>query len=117
MRGPGGVPSAAGRTARDLRSGYEDSYDICGLNGNAAFLMIFRSSHRGGRQLSISAPEVAHLLAAVAALMVAAHTLGGLFARFRQPRVIGEIAGLVLGPTRSGSWRRTQERGLVPAAT
>jgi Kef-type K+ transport system membrane component KefB len=49
--------------------------------------------------LSMSAPEVAYLLAAVAALMIAAHTLGTLFARFRQPRVIGEIAaGLVLEP-------------------
>jgi Kef-type K+ transport system membrane component KefB len=36
---------------------------------------------------------------ALAVLLVAAHALGALFARWRQPRVIGEIAaGLVLEP-------------------
>ena len=47
--------------------------------------------------MKIDTTAVAHLLAALTALLVAAHALGGLFARFRQPRVIGEIvAGLVL---------------------
>jgi Kef-type K+ transport system membrane component KefB len=53
--------------------------------------------------VGVDTPAVAHLLAALAALMVAAHALGALFARCRQPRVIGEIAaGLVLGPTLLG---------------
>jgi Kef-type K+ transport system membrane component KefB len=42
----------------------------------------------------------AHVLLALAALLVAAHTFGYLFQRLRQPRVVGEIlGGLVLGPT------------------
>jgi hypothetical protein len=32
----------AGRTGQGLRSGCEVSYDICGLSGAAAFLMIFQ---------------------------------------------------------------------------
>jgi Kef-type K+ transport system membrane component KefB len=57
----------------------------------------------------------AHLLAALAALLVAAHALGALFARFRQPRVIGEIAaGLVLGPTLLGHLAPGAESWLVP---
>ena len=53
--------------------------------------------------MGIDTPAVAHLLAALAALMVAAHALGTVLARWRQPRVIGEIAaGLVLGPTLLG---------------
>src|SRR5207249_3929451 len=48
--------------------------------------------------------------------MVAAHTLGMLFARFRQPRVIGEIAaGLVLGPTLLGHIAPGAESRLFPA--
>jgi Kef-type K+ transport system membrane component KefB len=67
--------------------------------------------------LSINASAVAHLLAAIAALMVAAHTLGSLFTRFRQPRVIGEIAaGLVLGPTLLGHLAPGPESWLLPAA-
>jgi Kef-type K+ transport system membrane component KefB len=66
--------------------------------------------------LSINASAVAHLLAAIAALMVGAHTLGSLFARFRQPRVIGEIAaGLVLGPTLLGHLAPGPESWLLPA--
>jgi Kef-type K+ transport system membrane component KefB len=66
--------------------------------------------------VSIDAPAAAHLLAALAALLVAAHTLGSLFARFRQPRVIGEIgAGLVLGPTLLGHVAPSVESRLFPA--
>jgi Kef-type K+ transport system membrane component KefB len=47
--------------------------------------------------------------------MVAAHALGTLFARFRQPRVIGEIAaGLVLGPTLLGHMVPGAESWLFP---
>jgi Kef-type K+ transport system membrane component KefB len=47
--------------------------------------------------------ETAHLLFALALLLISAHTFGYLFARMRQPQVIGEIlGGLVLGPTLLG---------------
>jgi HAMP domain-containing protein len=42
--------------------------------------------------LTIDTTAVAQLLAALVTLLVAAHLLSALFARFRQPRVIGEIA-------------------------
>jgi Kef-type K+ transport system membrane component KefB len=65
--------------------------------------------------LTIDTTAAAHLLAALAALLVAAHGLGALFARFRQPRVIGEIAaGLVLGPTLLGHLASGAESWLVP---
>jgi Kef-type K+ transport system membrane component KefB len=65
--------------------------------------------------LTIDTATVAHLLAALAALLVAAHALGAVFARFRQPRVIGEIAaGLVLGPTLLGHLAPSAESWLVP---
>jgi Kef-type K+ transport system membrane component KefB len=67
--------------------------------------------------LTIDTTAVAHLLAALATLLVAAHALGALFARFRQPRVIGEIAaGLVLGPTLLGHVAPGAESRLFPAA-
>ena len=67
--------------------------------------------------MTIDTTAVAHLLAALTTLLVAAHTLGSLFARFRQPRVIGEIAaGLVLGPTLLGHVAPGVESGLFPAA-
>jgi len=66
--------------------------------------------------MSIDASAVAQLLTALAALMVVAHMLGALFARFRQPRVIGEIAaGLVLGPTLLGHLAPGLESRLFPA--
>ena len=66
--------------------------------------------------MSMSATAVAHLLAALAVLMLAAHTLGTLCARLRQPRVIGEIAaGLVLGPTLLGQFAPGAEAWLFPA--
>jgi Kef-type K+ transport system membrane component KefB len=66
--------------------------------------------------MSLGASAVAQLLAALAALMVVAHMLGTLFARFRQPRVIGEIAaGLVLGPTLLGHVAPGLESRLFPA--
>ncbi|HLJ87962.1 MAG TPA: cation:proton antiporter [Candidatus Angelobacter sp.] len=45
------------------------------------------------------------LIFQIAVLLVGAHLLGYLFARLRQPRVIGEIlAGIVLGPFVLGQW-------------
>ncbi len=67
--------------------------------------------------MTIDTTGVAHLLAALAALLVAAHMLGAIFARFRQPRVIGEIAaGLLLGPTLLGHLAPGAESWLFPAA-
>jgi Kef-type K+ transport system membrane component KefB len=67
--------------------------------------------------LTIDTTGVAHLLAALAALLVAAHLLGAIFARFRQPRVIGEIAaGLLLGPTLLGHLAPRAESWLFPAS-
>jgi Kef-type K+ transport system membrane component KefB len=50
--------------------------------------------------LTLSSPDLARMLVALALLLVSAHAFGNLFARLRQPRVIGEIVGgLLLGPT------------------
>jgi Kef-type K+ transport system membrane component KefB len=54
--------------------------------------------------MSLTTPEIAKLLLALGLLLVAAHACGYLFARFRQPPVIGEIVGgLMLGPTVFGA--------------
>jgi Kef-type K+ transport system membrane component KefB len=54
--------------------------------------------------VSLTTAEVARVVLALALLLVAAHACGQLFARFRQPPVIGEIlGGLVLGPTIFGA--------------
>ena len=50
--------------------------------------------------MTFSDADLARLLIALAVLLVAAHGAGSLFARFRQPRAIGEIVGgIALGPT------------------
>jgi predicted Kef-type K+ transport protein len=97
---------------------HDDIYDICGFNGPGLLVHTSRAWRRG-RELSlkIETTGVAQLLAALATLLVAAHALGALFARFRQPRVIGEIAaGLVLGPTLLGHVVPGAESWLFPAA-
>jgi Kef-type K+ transport system membrane component KefB len=59
--------------------------------------------------VTLSASELSHLLLALMLLLSAAHACGYLFARFGQPRVVGEIlGGLLLGPTAFGA--------LLPAA-
>lgn len=53
--------------------------------------------------MSLSNADVTHLLLALVLLLVAAHGLGRLFVRLRQPKVAGEIlGGLLLGPTLFG---------------
>jgi Kef-type K+ transport system membrane component KefB len=48
--------------------------------------------------------DLAHVLLVLLLILVMAHAVGGLFARFGQPRVIGEICGgLLLGPTVLGA--------------
>ena len=66
--------------------------------------------------MSLSNADVTQLLLAFLLLLVAAHGLGWLFARLRQPRVAGEIlGGLLLGPTLFGlllpDWQRTVFQG------
>jgi Kef-type K+ transport system membrane component KefB len=61
--------------------------------------------------MSLSNSDATHLLLAFLLLLLAAHSLGFLFARLRQPRVAGEIlGGLLLGPTVFGlllpDWQR-----------
>lgn len=51
----------------------------------------------------MSSSEVGNVILALFLLLVGANTLGHLFARFRQPKVAGEIlAGILLGPTLLG---------------
>ena len=53
--------------------------------------------------MSLSTTDIAHILVAIAALLLAAHGVGSLFVRVRQPRAIGEVVGgLLLGPTLLG---------------
>jgi Kef-type K+ transport system membrane component KefB len=53
--------------------------------------------------LSLSTTDITHILVAIAALLLAAHGMGSLFVRVRQPRAIGEVVGgLLLGPTLLG---------------
>jgi len=60
--------------------------------------------------------EIARLLLALALLLIFAHTFGLIFARFRQPRVIGEIlGGLLLGPTALGAIAPDLQSAIFPA--
>ena len=52
---------------------------------------------------------------AVAIVMLAARLLGVLFARFGQPRVMGEVtAGILLGPTLLGKLLPAVEANIFP---
>jgi Kef-type K+ transport system membrane component KefB len=54
--------------------------------------------------MSFTDIDLARLLIALAILLVAAHGVGALFARFKQPPAIGEIiGGLLLGPSALGA--------------
>ena len=54
--------------------------------------------------MSFSDIDLARLLIALAVLLIAAHGMGNLFARFGQPPAIGEIlGGMLLGPSWAGS--------------
>jgi Kef-type K+ transport system membrane component KefB len=66
--------------------------------------------------MSLSDADLFRLLAALVLLLVAARLLGRLFARFRQPPVVGEIlGGLLLGPTLFGLLAPEAQRWLFPA--
>lgn len=65
----------------------------------------------------LSYQEITHILLALAALLVAAHTCAAIFRRFRQPPVIGEIVGgLLLGPTIFGNLAPTMHQSIFPSA-
>ena len=65
---------------------------------------------------TLETTDVAHILIALAVLMVAAHGVGSIFVRFRQPRAIGEVlGGLLLGATVLGYLWPSATAWLFPA--
>src|SRR5205085_3449095 len=69
-----------------------------------------------GVQVSLQTADIAHILMAFAALLLAAHGMGSLFVRFRQPRAIGEVVGgLLLGLTVFGHFAPNAQSWLFPA--
>jgi Kef-type K+ transport system membrane component KefB len=69
---------------------------------------------RGGA-LSFADIDLARLLVALAVLLIAAHGMGGLFARLGQPPAIGEIVGgILLGPTALGAIFPAVQHWLFP---
>jgi len=66
--------------------------------------------------MNLTPSATAHLVLATALLLAAAHMAGGLFARWRYPRVVGEIVGgLMLGPSLLGAALPAAEHGLFPS--
>ncbi|MGH2540828.1 MAG: cation:proton antiporter, partial [Actinomycetota bacterium] len=66
--------------------------------------------------MTLGAEGLARLLASITLLLIAAHVFGYLFARYRQPRVIGEIiGGLMLGPTVLGAIAPGVQASLFPS--
>ncbi|WP_433532910.1 cation:proton antiporter [Micromonospora sp. CA-263727] len=64
----------------------------------------------------MASAELFKLIAGLMLLLLAAHLVGRLFARFRQPPVIGEIlGGLLLGPTVLGQLAPDAQRWLFPS--
>jgi Kef-type K+ transport system membrane component KefB len=69
-----------------------------------------------GVQVSLQTTDVAHILMALAALLLAAHGMGSVFVRFRQPRAIGEVVGgLLLGLTAFGYLAPSAQSWLFPS--
>lgn len=61
--------------------------------------------------------DLARLLVALAVLLIAAHGMGSLFARFGQPPAIGEIlGGILLGPTALAAVFPSVQRWVFPGA-
>jgi Kef-type K+ transport system membrane component KefB len=66
--------------------------------------------------VSLATTDYAHILMALAALLCAAHAMGSVFVRFRQPRAIGEVVGgLFLGLTVFGYFAPHAQSWLFPA--
>ena len=60
--------------------------------------------------------DLARLLIALAVLLLAAHGVGALFARFRQPAAVGEIVGgILLGPSALGAAFPAVQHWIFPA--
>ena len=71
--------------------------------------------HEQGGGMSLTDADIAHILLALVCLLLAAHACGYLFARLRQPPVIGEIlGGLLLGPTVFGALLSDQQAWVFP---
>jgi Kef-type K+ transport system membrane component KefB len=67
-------------------------------------------------RITLETTDVAHILMALAALLLAAHTMGSVFVRFRQPRAIGEVVGgLLLGLTVFGYLAPHAQSWLFPS--
>jgi Kef-type K+ transport system membrane component KefB len=65
---------------------------------------------------SLTTPDLAHTMIALAALLLCAHGIGSLFVRFRQPRAIGEVmGGLLLGGTVLGRFVPSAATWLFPS--
>jgi Kef-type K+ transport system membrane component KefB len=65
--------------------------------------------------VTLATDDLAHILLALALLVAVAHGLGYVFARFRQPAVIGEIlGGLLLGPTLFGELFPDAQASVFP---
>jgi Kef-type K+ transport system membrane component KefB len=66
--------------------------------------------------MSFTDVDLARVLIALAVLLLAAHGVGALFARFRQPPAIGEIiGGLLLGPSALGAAFPAVQHWIFPA--
>ncbi len=65
--------------------------------------------------MSFADIDLARLLIALAVLLIAAHGIGALFARFHQPPAIGEIVGgILLGPSALGAASPAVEHWIFP---
>jgi len=65
--------------------------------------------------MTLTETDLFHFLLAASVLLSLAYATGGLFARWRQPRVIGEIlGGLLLGPTVLGALAPGLQAELIP---
>jgi Kef-type K+ transport system membrane component KefB len=68
--------------------------------------------------VSLSNGATLHLLVALSLILLAAHGMGFLFVRLRQPQVAGEIVGgLLLGPTVLGALRPDLTHDLIAGST
>jgi Kef-type K+ transport system membrane component KefB len=66
--------------------------------------------------MSFTNIDLARVLIALAVLLLAAHGVGTLFARFKQPRAIGEIVGgLLLGPSALGAAFPSVQHWIFPS--